>query len=328
MSPWIGILLVLLVVLALDLGLSLRKPRSLTLLEAAAWTIFWILVSLGFNVGVYFFWGATQGMEFFVSYILEKALSIDNLFVFLLIFRYFAVPPELQQRLLCWGILGAVVLRGTFIWLGSAALQHFHGLHFFFGFFLLYSGFSMLRKSDTEEDIHLERNAILLGVKRWLPVTSGFEGGRLFLWIQGRLHATPMLLVLIVLETTDMVFALDSLPAIFGVTTNLFVVFTSNILAVLSMRALFFAISGLLDLLAGLNTGLSLVLVLLGAKTLIGPWYTLPLPWMLAAVSAVFAGVGLLSWRARQKTVRPEKQLDESGEVVFGSSQEIDIEAR
>ncbi|MCK6548712.1 TerC family protein [Myxococcota bacterium] len=272
--------------LALDLFVFNKKAHEVSLREAAMWSIVWVVLSLVFNAWVYHRFGATKGMEFFAGYLLEKALSVDNLFVFLLVLTHFKVPTQNQHRVLFWGVIGALVLRVVFILAGTALISRFHWLMYVFGAFLVFTGGKMLfAKEDDEPDVG--ENWVLQKVRRFVPMTEQYEGAAFFVRKNGALMATPMLAVLVVVETTDVVFAVDSIPAVFGITTDPFIVFTSNICAVLGLRALYFLIVGVLKMFRYLKAGLSIVLVFIGAKMLIEHWYRVPIGASLGVIGAI-----------------------------------------
>jgi tellurite resistance protein TerC len=275
-----------LVMLALDLLVFNKKAHEITLREAGVWSLIWIVLSLIFNGWVYSHFGATKGLEFFAGYLLEKALSVDNLFVFLLILTHFKVPQSNQHRVLFWGVIGALILRVVFILGGTALLNRFDGLMYVFGAFLVYTGLKMMLAKDFDEP-DLSENRILKIVRRFIPMSQDYDGAKFFTHVNGRLMATPMLAVLCVVETTDVVFAVDSIPAVFGVTTDPFIVFTSNICAVLGLRALYFLIVGVLKMFRYLKVGLSIVLAFIGAKMLIAPWFHVPIAWSLATIAGL-----------------------------------------
>ncbi|HSN85315.1 MAG TPA: TerC family protein [Thermoanaerobaculia bacterium] len=279
--------------LALDLGVFHRREHQVGPREATIWTLVWIALSLAFNLWVYLQFGPTKGLEFFTGYVIEKALSIDNIFVFIVIFRYFSVRPEHQHRILFWGILGALVLRGIFIVAGTALLARFDWIILVFGAFLVYTGFKILRAHETE--VHPEKNPILKLFRRFVPMTSDYHGKHFFVREGGRLLATPLLLVLVVVEATDVVFAVDSIPAIFGITHDPFIVFTSNIFAILGLRALYFLLAGLMHKFRYLSVGLGLVLVFIGVKMLIHGWVEIPIVVSLGVVAFLLGGSVLLS---------------------------------
>jgi tellurite resistance protein TerC len=285
---WIGFTLFVLLALALDLGLFHRHARKVSIREAMGWSAAWILLALIFNAGVYRYLGHRSGLEFLTGYLIELALSVDNLFVFLIIFSYFSVPPHLRHRVLFWGILGAMVMRVAFILAGSALLSAFHWIGYAFGAFLLYTGIKILFQKETE--VHPDKNFVLRLVRRFVPVTREFHGSHFFVRQASRLSATPLLLVLLVLETTDLVFAVDSIPAIFGITRDPFIVYTSNIFAVLGLRSLFFLLAGMMDRFHYLPVGLGLVLAFVGAKMVVEGFFPIPIGLSLGVVALLLAG--------------------------------------
>ena len=252
--------------LLLDLGIFNRKAKKVTVKAALYWTAFWIIVSMAFNGWIFDHFGNEAGLDFFTGYILEKTLSVDNLFVFLLIFNYFKVPAHLQHRVLFLGILGALILRGIFIYLGATLVQQFHWVLYIFGAFLVFSGFKLFFL-DEDEDQNPE-NAIVRAIRKRLRVTEAFAEEKFFVVKDGIRYATPLFLVLIAVETSDVLFAVDSIPAIFGVTQDPFIVYTSNVMAILGLRSLYFALAGLLEYFHYLNSGLALVLIFIGVKML------------------------------------------------------------
>jgi tellurite resistance protein TerC len=291
---WGGFTLFVLAMLALDLGVFHRKAHAVGTREALGWSVFWISLALAFNMAVARWFGAERGLEFLTGYLIEKALSVDNIFVFLVIFSYFSVPAAYQHRVLFWGVLGAIVFRVIFILAGAALLQAFHWIIYLFGGILLITGFKLLRSSD--EQIHPERNPLLRLVRRVLPVTAHYHGQGFFARVGGRLFATPLLLVLATVEATDIVFAVDSIPAIFAVTSDPFIVYTSNIFAILGLRALFFLLAGVIGRFQYLKVGLGLVLVFVGAKMVLSDVYKIPIVVSLLVVAGLIAGSILFSW--------------------------------
>lgn len=270
-SPWFWFAFITLVVvlLLLDLLVFNRKAHEIKLREALGWSAFWVALSLCFNFLVFQFLGKQAGEEWLTGYVVEKALSVDNLFVFLLIFNYFKVPAEYQHRVLFWGVLGALVLRAAFILMGAVLLAKFHWMLYILGAFLVYTGVKMATSGDDPE-IDPENNFVVRFLSRHLPITRQFEGGKFFVKKEGLRFATPLLVVLAMVETTDVVFAADSIPAILAITQNTFVVFTSNVFALLGLRAMYFALASLMGLFHYLNYGLALVLVFIGSKILLG----------------------------------------------------------
>jgi tellurite resistance protein TerC len=273
--------------LALDLGVLNRHEHRVGVREALFWSVVWTLVALLFNGWVYYRFGSRTGFEFLTGYVIERSLSFDNIFVFVVIFNYFAVPAEQQHRVLFWGILGALLTRGLFIGMGTALLSRFAWLILIFGGFLVYTGVKILFEKETE--VHPERNPVLKLFQRFVPLSNRYHGRHFFIHDGGRLKATPLMLVLVVVEATDVVFAVDSIPAVFGVTTNGFIVFTSNIFAILGLRALYFLLAGLMHKFRFLSYGLGLVLIFVGAKMLIHDWIDIPIELSLAIVLGILA---------------------------------------
>lgn len=280
--------------LALDLFVFHRQAHAVRFREALGWTFFWIGLSLAFNLWVWFEAGGGPALEFLTGYVIEKALSVDNIFVFVVIFDYFAVPDRFQHRVLFWGVLGAIVLRGIFVVVGAALLSQFHWVIYLFGAFLVFTGIRLMSKQETE--VHPERNPLVRLARRLLPFTDRYHGQRFFVLEAGRRVATPLLLVLLVVEATDVVFAVDSIPAIFAVTRDPFLVFTSNIFAILGLRALYFVLADLIDRFVYLKIGLGLVLVFVGLKMLADPWIEIPTGVSLAVVVGLLAISVIVSW--------------------------------
>lgn len=283
---WVLFNLFVIAMLALDLGVFNRRAHSIGFGEALGWSGLWVVLAAGFAVLVYFWRGRMASLEFATGYLIELSLSVDNLFVFLVIFRYFRVPDRLRHRVLFWGILGALVARGTFILAGVGLIRQFHWIIYIFGALLVWSGIKLLRQGDTEIDP--EKNPVLRAFRRWMPVTEDYVGERF--WVrQPGLYATPLVVVLLVLETTDILFALDSIPAVLAITLNAFIVYTSNVFAILGLRSMYFAVAGMMDVFEYLHYGLSLVLLFIGGKMLASHYYTVPTHVALAVVAAVLA---------------------------------------
>ncbi|HEX6898467.1 MAG TPA: TerC family protein [Thermoanaerobaculia bacterium] len=282
---WAGFNLFILAMLALDLGVFHRKAHEVSLKEATAWSVVWITLAMIFNAGLWFYRGAEPAIEFFTGYLIEKSLSVDNIFVFALIFSYFAVPAAWQHRVLFWGILGALILRAAFIFAGAALLAKFHWVIYIFGAFLIFTGIKMAILRNTEMDPG--KNPVLKLVRRLIPVTSDFRGDHFFAREAGRWVATPLFLVLILLETTDLIFAVDSIPAIFAVTDDPFIVYTSNVFAILGLRSLYFLLAGVMGKFSYLKLGLSAVLVFVGVKMVLMDFYKIPSPVSLAVIAAI-----------------------------------------
>lgn len=254
--------------LLLDLLVFNRKAHEIKLREALGWSVFWVALSLCFNYVVYRTMGHQAGLQWLTGYLVEKALSVDNLFVFLLIFNYFKVPAQYQHRILFWGVLGALVLRAVFILVGGVLLAKFHFLIYLLGAFLVYTGIRM-GLSGNEPEIDPENNPVVRFLSRHLPITRQMEGGKFFIKKDGVRFATPLFVVLVMVETTDVVFAADSIPAILAITRDTFVVFTSNVFALLGLRAMYFALASMMRLFHHLHYGLSLILVFIGTKILL-----------------------------------------------------------
>ncbi|GAB4321204.1 MAG: TerC family protein [Candidatus Zixiibacteriota bacterium] len=291
---WIGFLSLILILLLLDLFVFHRKPHEVKTGEAAKWVIFWVGLAAAFNVFVFFELGAAKALEFTTGYLIEEALSIDNVFVFLVLFKYFHVPKELQHRVLFFGILGAIILRGVFILAGAALINEFHWVIYIFGAFLVITGIKLVVQDEVE--VHPERNPALKFLRRVVPMTSDYRGPKFFVKEMGKRLATPLFAVLVVIEATDVVFAVDSIPAIFGVTRDPFIVYTSNIFAILGLRALFMLLAGIMDKFRFLKYGLGFVLVFVGIKMLISGWYHVPIALSLGVVVLLLGGSVLLSF--------------------------------
>jgi tellurite resistance protein TerC len=273
--------------LALDLGVFHRKTHELSLKEAAAWSALWVALSGVFALAVRHFFGPQRALEFTTGYLLEKALSVDNLFVIVLLFSAFSIPVKYQHRVLFWGVLGALVMRAGFIALGSAFVHKFHWAMYVFGGVLVVSGLKLLWQ--REEEVHPEKNPILKLVRRFVPVTSELVEGRFTVRRDGRRWITPLMVALIAVEVTDLIFAADSIPAIFAVTTDPFIVFTSNIFAILGLRSMYFLLAGVVGKFHYLKTGLSFVLLFVGAKMLLADAVTIPIGTSLAAIAGILA---------------------------------------
>ena len=298
---WIGFNVVVLAILALDLGVLHKRSEKVTLKEAATWSAIWVALSLCFAFAVYRTMGEESGLEFLTGYLIEYALSVDNIFVFVLIFSYFNVPENYQHRVLFWGIIGALVLRGVMIVAGSVLVTRFAWTLYLFGAFLVVTGIRMALQKD-ETAYNPERDPVLRLARRLLPVTSDYRGDSFFvreLDSTGKLRiaATPLFIVLLIVDTTDVVFATDSIPAIFAVTRDPFIVYTSNICAVLGLRALYFLLASVVDKFVYLKLGLSVVLIFIGAKMLLEPFIHIPIVGSLGVVGAVLAASILASLR-------------------------------
>ncbi|MBA3976385.1 MAG: hypothetical protein C0504_19430 [Candidatus Solibacter sp.] len=289
---WVGFTILILALLALDLGVFHRRDHAVRTREALVWTAVWIALALVFNAGVYRWFGPERGLEFFTGYLIEKALSVDNIFVFIVIFSYFKVPAAYQHRVLFWGIVGALIMRAVFILLGAALLQQFHWVIYVFGAFLIFTGVKMVGGA-TES--HPERNPVFRLFHRLVPSVKTYQGSRFIVTEAGKRYATPLLLVLVCVETTDIVFAVDSIPAIFAITRDPFIVYTSNIFAILGLRALYFVLAGVMGQFHFLRVGLALVLVFVGFKMVLTDIYKVPIGASLAVVASLIAGSVALS---------------------------------
>jgi tellurite resistance protein TerC len=294
-SPLVWALFAALVVavLAIDLGLFNRKAHVVKVREAAIWTTVWASLALAFNAFIYFRFGGIKAAEFLQGWLLEYALSIDNIFVFLVVFRYFRVPADQLHRVLFWGILGAVISRGVFIALGAVLIARFHWVMYILGAFLVYTGIKIILSKD--EEVHPEKNLALRIFRRLIPTTKEYQGQKFLVRQNGRLFATPLLAVLFVVEMTDVVFAIDSIPAVFGVTTDVFIVFTSNIFAILGLRSLFFLIEGLVQKLRFLKIGVALILAFIGVKILIESFYKMPVALSLGVLAGILSISAIVS---------------------------------
>jgi tellurite resistance protein TerC len=299
---WAGFLVFVMAMLAVDLGIFQRHAHAVSMREAAIWSAVWIGLALTFDAILYLWHGPQPAMEFLGGYLMEKALSVDNLFVFALIFTLFGVPRLYQHRVLFWGVLGALVLRGAFVAAGAALFSHFDWIIYVFGAFLVFTGGKLALQKETE--VHPENNPLLKLVRRFLPVTPGFEGERFLIRRAGQIMATPLLLVLIVVETSDVVFAVDSIPAVFGVTRDPFLVYTSNVFAILGLRTLFFLLSGAMEKFHYLGLALSAILIFVGVKMLASELVHVPIAVSLGVIAGllVIAIVASLIRSARLET--------------------------
>jgi len=299
---WILFNLFVAAMLALDLGVLNRQPRRASFREALAWSGVWIALAAAFAVLVWLWHGRTEALQFVTGYVIELSLSVDNLFVFLVIFRYFKVPDQFQHKVLFWGILGALVIRGVFILAGVGLIRRFNWITYAFGALLVYSGLKLLRQGETE--IHPEKSAVLRLFRRVFPATEEYVDGQFFTQ-KDRRYATPLLLVLLVVETSDILFAVDSIPAVLAITLNAFIVYTSNVFAILGLRSMYFALAGMMDLFHYLHYGLSVVLILIGLKMLGSHYVYIPTGWSLTVVLFVL-GFSILA-----SLLKPQKQLAE-----------------
>jgi tellurite resistance protein TerC len=308
---WVGFNVFVLAMLALDLGVFHRKSHAVSGKEALTWSVVWITLSLAFNAIIYFFWDRMMpessysnreaALAFLTGYLIEKSLSVDNIFVFILIFSFFGVPAAYQHRVLFWGILGALLMRGALIGIGAALLQEFHWIIYIFGAFLIFTGIRMALQHD--ENVEPDKNPVVKFFRRFMPVTENFEKDKFFIRRAGKLMATPLFLILLVVESTDLVFAVDSIPAIFAVTDNPFIVYTSNVFAILGLRALYFLLADVMDKFQYLKFGLAAVLTFVGTKMVIVDIYKIPVGVSLGVVAAILTLSILASlWKAKQSS--------------------------
>ncbi len=320
---WVGFNLFVLGMLAIDLGIFHRKSHAVSVKEASIWTGVWVSLALAFNAGIYFYWSALvpgsnysnseAALAFFTGYLIEKSLSVDNVFVFALIFSYFAVPAVYQHRVLFWGILGALLLRAAMILAGAALIKEYHWIIYIFGAFLIFTGIKMAL--DKGEKLDPERNPVVKLVRKLIPVTQDYEGDRFFVRHAGKLMATPLFLVLVMIETSDLVFAVDSIPAIFAVTQDPFIVYTSNVFAILGLRSLYFVLAGVMDKFHYLKLGLAVILTFVGTKMILVDIYKIPIPVSLSVIVGVLAIAVVASLsRARKLEAEQKRELAAEGQ--------------
>jgi tellurite resistance protein TerC len=298
--------------LAVDLGIFHRTTHAVSVKEATIWSAVWILLALLFNAGIYLYAGSDLALQFFTGYLIEKSLSVDNIFVFVLLFTRFQVPTTYQHRVLFWGVLGALVMRGALILLGTALISAFHWIFYIFGAFLLFTGIRMA--FSKEESVQPEKNPALKLARRVFPVTPDYEGEHFWVRRAGRVMATPLLLVLVVVETTDLIFALDSIPAIFAVTQNAFLVYTSNVFAILGLRSLYFVFAHAMGRFSYLKPGLAVILCFVGAKMILADLYHISTLLSLVVIACILLIAVIASlWRehalARHKPVLKHKDF-------------------
>jgi tellurite resistance protein TerC len=300
-TPWAWVLfnVFVLAMLALDLGVFHRKAHEVKFREALIWSGVWISLALLFNLGIYHFAGKEPAVEFLTGYLIEKSLSVDNIFVFLMIFSYFRIPAVHQHKILFWGILGALVMRAIFIFAGIALIEKFHWIIYLFGGFLILTGIKMAVKHD--EEIHPEKNIILRWIRKLIPVKADLQTGHFFVQDLGKRAATPLFIALVFIEISDLIFAVDSIPAILSITSDPFIVYTSNVFAILGLRSLYFAVARFAELFEYLHYGLAAILVFVGVKMLLVDVYKIPSPVALAVVAAILVvSVSLSIWKERK----------------------------
>ena len=289
-----------LVMLALDLGVFHRKSHEIKIKEALIWSAVWISLALAFNYGIYVFMGKEKAIEFLTGYVIEKSLSIDNLFVFIMLFTYFNVNTKYQHKVLFWGILGALVMRAIFIFAGVALINKFHWIIYVFGVLLVFTGIKMLFHKD--EKIDPDKNPLVRLFKKFFPVTNKNHGGKFFVKMNGRTFATPLFIVLLIVEFTDLIFAVDSIPAILAITNDTFIIFTSNVFAILGLRALYFALAGITKYFYYIKYGLSAILVFVGIKMSIVDFYKIPILYSLFTIGTILLISVLVSLVFPKKT--------------------------
>ena len=299
---WIGFNVFILLMLALDLGVFHRNAHEVKFREAITWSAVWILLALIFNAGLWYYFGEVKAIEFLTGYIVEKSLSVDNIFVFVLIFTSFQVPAIYQHKVLFWGVLGALVMRVIFIFAGVALINKFHWIIYVFGIFLIYTGIKIAKDKGTKIDI--ENNVLVKYVRKFIPVTTDYFNAHFWVKLNNKWHATPLLLVLILIEASDLIFAVDSIPAILAITNDPFIVYTSNVFAILGLRSLYFALAGSLKYFIYLHYGLALILVFVGIKMLISDFHKLNPFLSLGIIGLILAGSIAASflWPAKTKT--------------------------
>jgi tellurite resistance protein TerC len=303
--PWTWAVFAIVIVasLVIDLGIVNKKSHEVSMKEALSWASVWVSLALGFGAAVYYWFGAEKGLQFITGYIIEQALSVDNLFVFIVVFEHFRVPKDQQHRVLFWGVLGAFVLRAVFIFAGSAFVQRFHPVIYVFGAFLIFTGIKILFTKDDDE-VEPDKSLVVRVFRRFVPLSSSYSGSKFITVENGRRLATPLLLVLFVVEGTDVVFAVDSIPAIFSVSTDPFILYTSNIFAILGLRNLYFVLSRFMDRFEYLKVGLGLVLVFVGTKMLASGYYDVPVGLSLAVIATLLFGSVLISWVKSRGTAK------------------------
>ncbi len=299
---WIGFIAFIILLLVVDLGVFHRKSHEVKIKEALIWTGVWILLALIFNYGVYIFMGKEKAVEFLAGYLIEKSLSIDNLFVFIMLFTFFDVKPQYQHKVLFWGIIGALVMRAIFIFSGVILISKFHWIIYIFGAFLVFTGIKMLIQKD--ETVSPDKNPLVRLFKKFFPVSETMHGDKFFVKINRKTVATPLFIVLLVVEFTDLIFAVDSIPAILAISNDSFIIFTSNVFAILGLRALYFALAGITKLFHYLKYALSAILVFVGIKMLIVDLYKIPVTYSLFVIVAMLLFAILLSY------ILPKKEDD------------------
>ncbi len=295
---WILFNVFVLIMLALDLGVFHRKTHEISLKEALTWTAVWVFLALVFNAAIFYWKGRQSALEFFTGYLVEKALSVDNIFVFLMVFTYFQVPSKYQHKVLFWGIIGALVMRVIFIFAGVALIERFHFTIYIFGALLIYTGYKMFFHNNAK--IEPDKNPVIKFFKKFMPVTPDLHEDKFFVKLNGKKFATPLFLVLILIETTDLIFAVDSIPAILAITQDQFIVYTSNVFAILGLRSLYFALAGVVHRFWLLSYGLAIVLIFVGIKMLLVDFYKIPIEWSLLFIAFVITASIVFSLRIKK----------------------------
>ncbi|MFM2282980.1 MAG: hypothetical protein RL222_484 [Bacteroidota bacterium] len=284
---WIGFNAFVLIMLALDLGVFHKKTHEVKVKEALIWTAVWIALAMVFNAGIFYFFGKEKGVEFLTGYVIEKSLSVDNIFVFIMVFSYFQIPTKYQHKVLFWGVLGALVMRAIFIFAGVALISKFHWIIYIFGGFLIFTGFKMLFQED--KPIEPEKNPLIKLVRKILPVSNELHGDKFIIKQGAKTIATPLLLVLVLIEFTDLIFAVDSIPAILAISKDPFIVYTSNVFAIMGLRSLYFALSGITQYFVYLKYGLAAILIFVGTKMSIVDFYKVPVLLSLLIIVTILA---------------------------------------
>jgi TerC family integral membrane protein len=311
---WIAFNVFVLVMLAIDLGVFHRTSHTVSLKEALGWSGVWIVLALLFNAGLYIWRGPEPALQFLTGYLIEKSLSVDNIFVFVLLFSAFSVPTAYQHRVLFWGVLGALVMRGSLIAVGTVLLEDFHWILYVFGAFLIFTGIRMALRKETE--VHPDRNPMLNFVRRLVPVTAKYERDRFFVRRSGQFLVTPLLLVLVAVETTDLIFAVDSIPAIFAVTTDPFLVYTSNVFAILGLRSLYFVFANIIDKFYYLRPGLAVVLSYVGMKMILADIYHIPSALSLLVIAGILAITIVASIMRARRVSQSVEQIEKEEEAL------------
>ncbi len=308
---WVGFNAFVIAMLALDLGVFHREAHIVKVKEAIAWSVVWISLAMAFNLGLSIWMGQQAALEFLTGYLIEKSLSVDNIFIFLMIFSYFNVPQRYQHKVLFLGVLGALVMRAVFIVAGIGLIERFHGIIYVFGAFLVLTGVRMSLHQDKE--IHPERNLAVRIARRMIPITSDYHGARFFVTDRRKRFATPLFLVLLIIETTDLIFAVDSIPAILAISRDPFIVYTSNVFAIMGLRSLYFALAGAMDRFRFIRQALSVILIFVGVKMLAADLYKVPVAVSLAVIAGILILSVIASLRWPKAADEPESPESHAG---------------